>query len=62
MKEIKDIFYITGLVMILFVLIVSITLLFSDVNYSSNKFVASLITAIIGFASIIIGASCKTNK
>lgn len=62
MKEIKDIFYITGSVMILFVLIMAIVLLFSDNNYSSNKFVASLVIAIIGFASITIGASCKTNK
>lgn len=62
MKEIKDIFYITGFVMILFVLVMSIVLLFSDNNYSSNKFVASLVIAIIGFASITIGASCRTNK
>lgn len=62
MKEIKDIFYITGSVMILFVLIMTIVLLFSDNNYSSNKFVASLVIAIIGFASITIGASCRTNK
>lgn len=62
MKEIKDIFYITGFVMILFVLIMAIVLLFNDNNYSSNKFVASLVIAIIGFASITIGASCRTNK
>ena len=62
MKEIKDIFYITGFVMILFVLIMAIVLLFSDSNYSSNKFVASLVIAVIGFASITIGASCRTNK
>lgn len=62
MKEIKDIFYITGFVMILFVLIMAIVLLFSDNNYSSTKFVASLVIAIIGFASITIGASCRTNK
>jgi hypothetical protein len=62
MKEIKDIFYITGSVMVLFVLIMAIVLLFSDNNYSSNKFVASLVIAIIGFASITIGASCRTNK
>lgn len=53
----------TGLLMILFVLIMAIVLLFSDNNYySSNKFVTSLVIAIIGFASITIGASCKTNK
>lgn len=51
-----------GFVMILFVLIMAIVLLFSDSNYSSNKFVASLVIAIIGFASITIGASCRTNK
>lgn len=62
MKEIKDIFYITGFVMILFVLIMAIVLLFSNSNYSSNKFVASLVIAVIGFASITIGASCRTNK
>lgn len=62
MKEIKDIFYVAGSVMVLFVLIMAIVLLFSDNNYSSNKFVASLVIAIIGFASITIGASCKTNK
>lgn len=62
MKEIKNIFYITGFVMILFVLIMAIVLLFSDSNYSSNKFVASLVIAVIGFASITIGASCRTNK
>lgn len=62
MKEIKDIFYITGFVMILFVLIMAIVLLFSDNNYSSTKFVASLVIAVIGFASITIGASCGTNK
>ena len=52
----------TGLLMILFVLIMAIVLLFSDNNYYSNKFVTSLVIAIIGFASIIIGASCETNK
>ena len=52
----------TGLLMILFVLIMAIVLLFSDNNYSSNKFVASLVIAIIGFVSITIGASCRTNK
>lgn len=62
MKEIKDIFYVAGSVMVLFVLIMTIVLLFSDNNYSSNKFVASLVIAIIGFASITIGASCRTNK
>ena len=62
MKEIKYIFYMTGLLMILFVLIMAIVLLFSDNNYSSNKFVTSLVIAIIGFASITIGASCRTNK
>lgn len=43
MKEIKDIFYITGSVMILFVFVMAIVLLFSNNNYSSNKFVASLV-------------------
>ena len=52
----------TGLLMILFVLIMSIVLLFSDNNYSSTKFVSSLVIAVIGFASINIGASCRTNK
>ena len=61
MKEIKYIFYMTGFVMILFVLIMAIVLLFSDNNYSSTKFVTSLVIAIIGFASITIGAS-RTNK
>ena len=62
MKEIKYIFYMTGLLMILFVLIMAIVLLFSDNNYSSNKFVTSLVIAVIGFTSITIGASCRTNK
>ena len=52
----------TGLLMILFVLIMAIVLLFSDNNYSSNKFVTSLVIAIIGFTSITVGASCRTNK
>ena len=52
----------TGLLMILFVFIMEIVLLFSDNNYSSNKFVTSLVISIIGFASITIGAICKTNK
>lgn len=52
----------TGLIMILFVLFMIMMLLFSDNNYSSNKFVTSLVIAIIGFASITIGASCRTNK
>ena len=52
----------TGLLMILFVLVMIMMLLFSDNNYSSTKFVASLVIAIIGFASITIGASCGTNK
>ena len=51
----------TGFVMILFVLIMAIVLLFSDNNYSSTKFVTSLVIAVIGFASITIGAS-RTNK
>lgn len=62
MKEIKYIFYMTGLLMILFVLIMTIVLLFSDNDYCRNKFLVALITAIIGFASITIGASCRTNK
>lgn len=52
----------TGLLMILFVLIMAIVLLFSDNNYSSNKFVTSLVIAIIGFTLITFGASCRTNK
>lgn len=52
----------TGLLMILFVLIMTIVLLFSDNDYCRNKFLVALITAIIGFASIAIGASCRTNK
>lgn len=62
MKEIKYIFYVTGLLMILFVLIMAIVLLFSDNNYSSNKFVTSLVIAIIGFASITFAASCEHDK
>ena len=52
----------TGLLMIPFVLIMAIVSLFSDNNYSSTKFVSSLVIAIIGFASITIGDSCRTNK
>ena len=62
MKEIKYIFYMTGLLMILFVLIMAIVLLFSDNDYCHNKFLAALIFAVIGFTSITIGASCRTNK
>lgn len=62
MKEIKYIFYITGFVMILFVLFMIMMMLFSNNNYSSNKFVTSLVIAIIGFASITVGSSCRTNK
>lgn len=62
MKEIKYIFYMTGLLMILFALIMVIVLLFSDNNYSSTKFVASLVIAIIGFALITIDAIFRTNK
>lgn len=52
----------TGFVMILFVLVMIMSLLFSDNDYCRNKFVASLVIAIIGFASITIGAICRTNK
>lgn len=62
MKEIKYIFYMTGLLMILFALIMVIVLLFSDNNYSSTKFVVSLVIAIIGFALITIDAIFRTNK
>ena len=62
MKEIKYIFYITGFVMILFVLVMIMVLLFSDNDYCHNEFLVALITATIGFASITVGASCKTNK
>ena len=62
MKEIKYIFYMTGFVMILFVLFMIMLLLFSDNDYCHNKFLVALITATIGFASITVGASCKTNK
>lgn len=62
MKEIKYIFYMTGLLMILFVLIMTIVLLFSDNDYCRNKFLVALVIAVIGFASITIGASCRTNK
>ena len=62
MNELKYIFYMTGLLMILFVLIMAIVLLFNDNNYCSTRFVSSLVIAIIGFASITIGASFRTNK
>ena len=62
MKEIKYIFYMTGFVMILFVLFMIMMLLFSDNDYCHNEFLVALITATIGFASITIGASCRTNK
>ena len=62
MKEIKYIFYVTGFVMILFVLVMIMELLFSDNDYCRNKFLVALIIATVGFASITIGASCKTNK
>lgn len=52
----------TGLLMILFVLIMTIVLLFSDNDYCRNKFLVALVIAVIGFASITIGASCRTNK
>ena len=52
----------TGLLMILFVLVMIMSLLFSDDDYCRNKFLVALITATIGFASITIGASCRTNK
>ena len=52
----------TGLLMILFVLSMIIMLLFSDNDYCHNKFLAALIFAVLGFASITIGASCRTNK
>lgn len=62
MREIKYIFYMTGLLMILFVLFMIMMLLFDDNDYCHNEFLVALITAIIGFASITIGASYKTNK
>lgn len=62
MKEIKYIFYITGFVMILFVLVMIMMLLFSDDDYCHNEFLVALIIAVIGFASITVGASCRTNK
>ena len=52
----------TGFVMILFVLFMIMLLLFSYNDYCHNEFLAALITATIGFASITIGASCRTNK
>lgn len=52
----------TGLLMILFVLVMIMMLLFSDDDYCHNEFLVALITATIGFASITIGASCRTNK
>ena len=53
----------TGFVMILFVLfMIMMLLLFSDNDYCHNEFLVALITATIGFASITIGASCRTNK
>ena len=48
--------------MILFVLFMIMMLLFIDNDYCHNKFVASLVIAVIGFASITVGASCRTNK
>lgn len=52
----------TGFVMILFVLFMIMMLLFSDNDYCHNEFLVALVIAIIGFASITIGASCRTNK
>ena len=62
MNELKYIFYMTGLLMILFVLFMIMILLFSDNDYCHNEFLVALIIATVGFASITIGASCKTNK
>ena len=52
----------TGVLMILFVLVMAIVLLFSDNNYSSTKFVSSLVIAVIKLKSNTISESCRTNK
>lgn len=52
----------TGFVMILFVLVMIMVLLFSDNDYCHNEFLVALIIAVISFASITVGAICRTNK
>lgn len=60
MKEIENIFYMTGLILLLFVFIMIFSLAFNDYNY--KEFVASLIIATIGFASILVGAYCEGQR
>lgn len=60
MKEVENIFYMTGMILLLFVFIMIFSLVFNDYNY--KEFVASLIIATIGFASILIGAYCEGQR
>lgn len=60
MKEVENIFYMTGLILILFVFMMIFSLVFNDYNY--KEFVASLIIATIGFASIVAGAYCEGKR
>lgn len=60
MKEVENIFYMTGLILLLFVFIMIFSLAFNDYNY--KKLVASLIIATIGFASIVAGAYCEGQR
>lgn len=60
MKEIENIFYMTGLILLLFVFIMIFSLVFNDYNY--KEFVASLIIATIGFASIVAGSYCEGKR
>lgn len=60
MKEVENIFYMTGIILLLFVFIMIFSLAFDDYNY--KEFVASLIIATIGFTSILIGAYCEGQR
>ena len=60
MKEVENIFYMTGVILLLFVFMMIFSLVFDDYNY--KEFCASLIIATIGFASILIGAYCEGQR
>ena len=60
MKEVENIFYMTGIILLLFGFVIMFGLLFEDYNH--KEFCANLIIATIGFASILIGAYCEGQR
>lgn len=62
MKEVENIFFITGLILILYVLGTAVLYPFSSLVMTTNEFVAYIAIATVGFSCLIVSAYANAER